>query len=289
VIEPPPLSPRLSHPGLVVAVGSALWLVGAAVLLVAALAGLRPLDIWFTTCLAGAFLGPADLASGAAARFDPLAVDGAALPRRTLFLYGDPAAGEAAIRAGDGDHVGTSRQLLERFYLFLRWLSARWPDAEDPPADRSDVASRTHALRHFSAALGAERDYVVVVPPGYDDPRNAEARYPVLFLLHGYGMRPGGPGGFSETALLFDGAMASGQLRKLIVVYPSGRCCHVGPGGARNCTDDPPTGWRRECHAGSFFVDRSGFGSGDEAGYGAAILELLDEVDRRFRTRSAGR
>jgi hypothetical protein len=58
VIEPPPLSPRLSHPGLVVAVGSALWLVGAAVLLVAALAGLRPLDIWFTTCLAGAFLGP---------------------------------------------------------------------------------------------------------------------------------------------------------------------------------------------------------------------------------------
>jgi Protein of unknown function (DUF2530) len=38
-------------------VGGVLWLVAAAMLLVAALVGVRPLDIWFTTCLAGAFLG----------------------------------------------------------------------------------------------------------------------------------------------------------------------------------------------------------------------------------------
>ena len=57
VISPPPLPPRLSRPALVAVVGSALWLAAAAVLLVAALMGLRPLDIWFTVCLAGAFLG----------------------------------------------------------------------------------------------------------------------------------------------------------------------------------------------------------------------------------------
>ena len=58
MIPPPPLPPRLSRPALVAVVGSALWLVAAAAaLLVAALLGLRPLDIWFTASLAGAFLG----------------------------------------------------------------------------------------------------------------------------------------------------------------------------------------------------------------------------------------
>jgi hypothetical protein len=41
----------------VVAVGTGLWLLGAVALVVAWLLGLRPLDIWFTTCVAGAVLG----------------------------------------------------------------------------------------------------------------------------------------------------------------------------------------------------------------------------------------
>lgn len=57
MLPPPPLPPRFTRAPVVAAVGSALWLVGAAVLGGAALLGLRPLDIWFTTCLAGAFLG----------------------------------------------------------------------------------------------------------------------------------------------------------------------------------------------------------------------------------------
>jgi hypothetical protein len=40
-----------------VVAGSLLWLAGTVALLVAALVGLRPLDIWFTTCLAGVVLG----------------------------------------------------------------------------------------------------------------------------------------------------------------------------------------------------------------------------------------
>lgn len=241
---------------------------------------------------AGAYLGAGDL-PGAPTKdteLNPLAFDPAELPRRMLFLYGDPNAAPAAIRAGDGDHVGTSRQLLNRFYLFLRWLSAGWDGLEDPPADRSSVQSRTHDLGHRSAALGGvDRNFTVVLPPGYDDPRNAKARYPVLFLLHGYGMRPGGSGGFAETALLFDGAMASGALKKTIVVFPSGRCCFEDEAGNRSCLDEPPEGFARECRSGTFFVDRSGYGAGDDTAYGAAILELLDEVDARFRTLSAGR
>jgi hypothetical protein len=57
MLSPPPLPPRLTQVRTVVVVVTTLWLLGAAVLLTAALLGLRPLDIWFTTCLAGALLG----------------------------------------------------------------------------------------------------------------------------------------------------------------------------------------------------------------------------------------
>ncbi|MHC8502967.1 DUF2530 domain-containing protein [Pseudonocardia artemisiae] len=42
---------------MVVAVGTLGWLAGASVLLLAYLIAGRPLDIWFTTCVAGAVLG----------------------------------------------------------------------------------------------------------------------------------------------------------------------------------------------------------------------------------------
>jgi hypothetical protein len=41
----------------VVGAGTALWLLGAVVLLIAHLAGGRPLDVWFATCVAGVLLG----------------------------------------------------------------------------------------------------------------------------------------------------------------------------------------------------------------------------------------
>jgi hypothetical protein len=57
VREPPPLPPRFSDMHTVVGVGMVLWLLGAVGLLVAHVAGGRPLDLWFTTCLIGTALG----------------------------------------------------------------------------------------------------------------------------------------------------------------------------------------------------------------------------------------
>jgi hypothetical protein len=57
VIDPPPLPRRLGEMTTVVAAGTALWLLGGIALLVARMISGRPLDIWFTTCVAGAALG----------------------------------------------------------------------------------------------------------------------------------------------------------------------------------------------------------------------------------------
>lgn len=57
VVDPPPLPPGLGRMSTVVVVGTALWLLGAAAALVAWLVVGRALDIWFSTCLAGALLG----------------------------------------------------------------------------------------------------------------------------------------------------------------------------------------------------------------------------------------
>ena len=59
---PPPLPARFTDVRTVVGVGSALWLLGAVALLVAHLVAGRPLDVWFTTCVTGVFLGGVGIA-----------------------------------------------------------------------------------------------------------------------------------------------------------------------------------------------------------------------------------
>jgi hypothetical protein len=55
--NPPSLPARASEITLVVSIGTILWLAGAVGLLIAYWVAGRPLDIWFTTCVAGAVLG----------------------------------------------------------------------------------------------------------------------------------------------------------------------------------------------------------------------------------------
>lgn len=216
--------------------------------------------------------------------FRPLELPDEALPRTMLYLYGDPDASPAQIEAGDGDHVGGSRQVVNRLLLFLRWISARWAHLEDPPSDASSFFSRARSLRYRSEALGGlERDFAVVLPPGYEAPENAGAHYPVLYLLHGYGQRAAGSGGFWESFLLTDGFMASGALRKMILVFPSGRCCQKNPTtGEAICTEGSEEGFRPECHAGSFYARSTRTGRD----YEEAVLELVRHVDAEFRTLS---
>lgn len=219
--------------------------------------------------------------------FDPLKLDPTVLTRNMLLLYGDPAASVADQRAGDGDHVGTVPQLLSRFVVFGRWLTQRWDAALPPIAARGPGTSLT-GLRYRSAVLGADWNYAVSLPPAYDDPANATRRYPVLLMLHGYGQSADD---MSGTAIFFNVLNNVGMLREMIVVYPSGQCCLTGPNGERSCAhkdaaghDLESQGWVEECRRGNFYVDRQGLDGTDQTRYGEAILELLHEVDGKFRT-----
>lgn len=217
--------------------------------------------------------------------FRPLSLTAEDLPRTMLYLYGDPDAPPEKIAAGDGDHVGSPRQVVNRLLLFLRWLSLRWSAGEDPPADTSSFFSRVRSLRHRSEALGGqERDFAVVLPPGYNAPENEKVRYPVVFLLHGYGQHAAGPGGFWESFLLTDGYMATGELRKMILVFPSGRCCQTEERtGAVRCTEGAEAGFTPECNSGTFYAPSIR----TRRDYAGAIHDLVRHVDAEFRTLSA--
>jgi enterochelin esterase-like enzyme len=54
----------------------------------------------------------------------------------------------------------------------------------DPPAISEPGTGMTFQLKSFnSKAMGAVREYGLILPPGYD--KNPQKRYPVIFLLHG--------------------------------------------------------------------------------------------------------
>lgn len=195
---------------------------------------------------------------------------------------------------GEGDHVGTATQAVNRVYTLFNWSSAQWPTLPKPS---SAFGGKAYSERAFletydSPLLKAKREFGIFLPPGYDLPQNAETRYPVLFMLHGYGMEPKG---FIDSALIADSYMLgeTAKLRPMIIVFPSGRCCfNNATTGERDCRErddagksiSSKPGWKRECDSGAFYVNRNGFTGQDATPYGDAFFELMDHIDSKYRT-----
>ncbi len=83
-------------------------------------------------------------------------------------------------------------------------------------------------LRIPSIALGQPRDMYVYTPPGYD----AAKRYPLMIWMHGLAQDEAS---FLEFVPLFDRAIQSGQLPKLVIAAPDGSAY------GRAAMKDPPT------------------------------------------------
>lgn len=223
-------------------------------------------------------------------RFDPWTKRWAQMPRNLVTLYGKATPSEQERIDGEGDHVGTNEQALFRFATLFNWAASHWPSLEKAPVPKL-VNGEQKTAWFQSKALGAKWEYAIALPAGYNDPENTARRYPVVFMLHGYGMEPGS---FVPSVLVADSYVANPglALRPMIYVFPYGRCCWVNAAGEKDCreTDDMKRelgsigGWERECKSGTFWINRKGYTPADGTRYGDAFFELMDHVDATYRT-----
>jgi enterochelin esterase-like enzyme len=95
------------------------------------------------------------------------------------------------------------------------------PGTTPLPWEVSDVP---HGIIHHqlykSSIVGDNRDFYVYTPPGYDP--NGNARYPVLYLLHGYSDDASGWTAVGKANLILDSLIAQNKARPMIIVMPLG-------------------------------------------------------------------
>jgi hypothetical protein len=205
--------------------------------------------------------------------------------RHAYLRYGDPSVCPGVdAETGRGNHVGSTREALDRILTAFAFASARLPggDFRALSGSLADQGAPTGSIGDFvmvrsfaSAALERDVPYVVMLPPDYY--RSAESRYPVVYFFHGQGQAVTD---LAASALLLLGPqmtsndserMRAGRAdwQKMIIVLADGQCR----------TEEG------ECHTGTFFIDHRGAG-GESFAHGRAFLELMGEIDRTFRTKA---
>lgn len=187
--------------------------------------------------------------------------------------YGDPNASERDVMRGDGHHVGTPEQVLHRFLTSMHFIQSRYFDPDKSAVDEvEDIVDLISPRSFRSEALGRDRKYGIVFPPGYNDPKNADRRYPVMYFLHGQGQESED---LLASAILFFGYMAGstdeetkrrGQSdwAKFIIVFPDSTC-------------DADA-----CSSGNFNTNHRGVNE-DGPKYMDSLFELMAHVETEYR------
>ncbi|MBL8853891.1 MAG: esterase family protein [Planctomycetaceae bacterium] len=96
-----------------------------------------------------------------------------------------------------------------------------YPDPEDSIVQKRDGIARGHLemITYESKTVGTTRKLNVYTPPNY----SADAKYPVLYLLHGIGGDETEWQRFAAVDTLFDNLIADKKVVPMIVVMPNGR------------------------------------------------------------------
>lgn len=203
--------------------------------------------------------------------FDAATIDWDQTPRFMHVRYGDPDASNAALSQGDGGHVGTVDQAVQRILSAILWAAARWPDGDRrrvPTTGIDEGLPLVDTFDYTDPTTGRTGPTTVVLPPGYYHEAFAETEYPVMYFLHGYGM---GPEDFAAVSIILQTLMddrstpAHRRPQKVILVFVDGKC----RGG--------------ECLRGTFYAQAPDNTGG--AQMETYTLGLMDEIDERYRTR----
>lgn len=194
--------------------------------------------------------------------------------------YGDPTLSEKEVeKSGDGRHVGTALQIVNRTLSFFAMAQKRWPGG-DRDLKNIDVSTANFKKNQTftSPSTGQQRPYAVFLPPGYYHPANANKRYPVVYFLHGYGQTPDDLMALSNifaNYMVGSAVKEDARFQKFLIVYVDGRC---RPGGSIPLS---PTGDR--CERGTFYIDTPVKNS--TAKMETLQFELMDHIDKLYRTK----
>ncbi len=202
--------------------------------------------------------------------------------------YGTVDATAAQIALGDGQHVGTPGQLLDRIESTLFFAAQHWPDADrtltEPTSTDPETSTKNPlgvecelaglCTTNFTGPVtGRTGPIIIQLPPGYAlaDNVKRDVRYPVVFALHGYGQTPQSLEALAAVSTNFmnDASKSSAtRLAKFIMVYVDGHC--------RVSAD----GWP-ECIEGTFWLnsDRPHGGHVD-----SWFEEVVNYLDENYRT-----
>ena len=212
--------------------------------------------------------------------FDFANVDWQNAGKNAYVRYGDPSLTQAEVESsGDGRHVGTALQIVNRTLSFFAMVNKRWPGG-DRDTKNIDVSSANFKknITFTSPSTGQKRPFALFLPPGYFQKENATKRYPVVYFLHGYGQTPDE---LIDLSRLFSNYMVGSTIKeqnrfqKFISVYVDGRC---RPGGNIPLADSGD-----RCEQGTFYLDSTVDKS--TAKMETLMLELMDYLDQNYRTK----
>jgi len=242
-----------------------------------------------TNTAAGQLSGVFGLPMGMYEGFQPLAQIGTEMtydftnvqwqdmPRHGYMRYGNPDASDSQIEGGDGRHVGTAVQIINRVTTAFAWIDKQWPDGDRD--DTLDGGTLIKDLSFVSPTTGRDSPFGLFLPPGYNDPANADKHYPVVYFFHGYGQDPQD---LVDLSAVFANYMIAEQpleyrFQKFIIVYVDGRCRPQHDGVPVDQTGDL-------CERGTFYTDAP---LGGTARMEQNLLDLMTHIDATYRTKTS--
>jgi enterochelin esterase-like enzyme len=160
--------------------------------------------------------------------------------------------GTVLTKGADGVWTGTSEGPLDEGFHYYHltvdggtfndpgalnfYGSTRWESGIEIPAHDADFYAlkdvphgRVSQILFSSPSTGAQRRAFVYTPPEYD--KNPNARYPVLYLQHGWGEDETAWSNQGHANLIMDNLIAAGKTKPFIIVMTYGMTNDVRPGG----------------------------------------------------------
>ena len=159
--------------------------------------------------------------------------------------------GTVLTKSTDGSWVGTSEGPLDQGFHYYHltvdggtfndpgtlnyYGSTRWESGIEIPASDADFYAlkdvphgHVQQVLFPSPSTGTQRRAFVYTPPGYD--QNQRARYPVLYLQHGWGEDETAWSNQGHANLIMDNLIAAGKVRPFLIVMTYGMTNDIRPG-----------------------------------------------------------